>query len=293
MKKRLIAPICLFMALVSCKKYATDEIATDNVSTTPSEVAVMALPSSPTVPAAPYGYTWGQAWQDNFDNLNFWDGVNEDVKKVSLGTNLVNFQKRADMVSVSNGILYLYSKKVNSNTMYSGCVSSANHKAIKYGFLVARMYIQDPTKLGSQSSFWSNYYEPTTDKTGADDGCEMDVFESSWTDDKVQSNLHWDWFTKNPYLPQHGRMAAWTATGSRTGYHDYGLLWTPGRLEIYYDGVKQGNSFLDATKIPDVWQYMLLGTAYAWDNAKGAFNNATNGTIGVTKVDLVRYVPFK
>jgi len=293
MKKRLIAPICLFMALVSCTKNATNEIATESVTTPPSEVAIMALPSSPTVPTAPYGYTWGTSWTDNFDNLNNWYAIEEYKDGSKLGTNLKHLYKRKDMVSVSGGILNLKSKKFSANTLYTGCVSSEGRKSVRYGFLVARMYIQNPTTVGAQSSFWSNYSRPTKDNTGAKDGCEMDIFESSYINNIMPSALHWDWFT-NPYLPQHGNIIGkWTAAGSTSGYHDYGLLWTPGRLEIYYDGKRIGDPMLDATKISDAWQYMLLGTAYAWGDAKDYFNGASEGKEAVTKVDLVKYVPFK
>jgi beta-glucanase (GH16 family) len=292
MKKRLIAPFCLFMTLVSCQKNATDEITQVNIDNTPTEVAVMSLPSTPTIPPPPYGYTWGTPWIDNFDNLDNWTAVTEDKDGTKLETDLKFLYKRPDMVSVSNGILSLSSKKTSYQTMRCGSVSTEGKKNIKYGYFVARIYIQNPTTLGSQTSFWSMYPRAAIDVTGANDGAEMDVFESSFIGEKVQSGTHWDWHT-DPYLPKHTGIASWIAKGATTGYHDYGLLWTPGRLEIYYDGVKQGASFLDRTKISNVWQHMLLGTAYAWGDAKSFFNSAPLNTVGVTKVDLVQYVPFQ
>ena len=296
MKKKFFVPLCLLVAMASCNKSVLEETI---VVPGANEIATNASISygGETV-FTPDQYTWSVIWGDQFTdaNLTGWTKANETHYPGTATDPAIDIWfKDPNMVSVntSTGILSLASKKVYNSTQNRyelRCGTIVGTKDFtNYGFYTAKMYIQSPYSLSSQSSFWLNYRNDGTDATGGNDGAEIDVFESSWTNENMQSTVHIDWY--NGQHASHGIGNQWQAPGATTGYHQYGVWWQSASLSIWFDGVKKAS--LTATYyIPKAGakEFIKLGTAAAWGNANTNFGSQPNGTTRYTYVDWVRYM---
>lgn len=303
MRKRIIMSVCALMAMTSCQKKISNE--TETKSDFPDVVeSVTTAAVDGSIPNSIAGsYRWGTTWIDNFTSLDTEKWSKIKLIKYPSSTSTVTARvktlyKNPNMVSITAaGNLCLQSKKVNDTQLDVGMISTESSKSLKskfkYGFYVARMYIQNPTTVGSQSSFWTSYWNDGTDNLGSADGCEMDVFESSFSGGKMASTYHWDWHEKT-YGHQHKAICGdWIKGNATSGFHEYGLLWTSSKVEIYYDGLKV-NSSITPYHISQIHQFLCLGTAHAWGDQTAAdgFKNANPGTIGYTYVDWIKYIPI-
>jgi beta-glucanase (GH16 family) len=84
------------------------------------------------------------------------------------------------------------------------------------------------------------------------DGTEIDIMEKPWLDDRVQHTFHWDGFGKAHQTK--GFVAK--VPGVMSGFHEFGLLWTPHEYVFYVDGKETWRT--KAGGVSQVPEYLLL-----------------------------------
>jgi beta-glucanase (GH16 family) len=111
-------------------------------------------------------------------------------------------------------------------------------------------------KFQSQPGHWSAFWitGPGVSKVGdgARDGCEIDIMEKPWLDERVQHTFHWDGYGKDH--KSEGHVAK--VPGVREGWHTFGLLWLPDEYVFYVDGRETWRS--KAGGVCQVPEYILL-----------------------------------
>jgi hypothetical protein len=146
---------------------------------------------------------------------------------------------RENQVSVSGGDLHLTAIATPSTVdgvtynYQSGLIHSSTY-GYAYGYCEARIYTPpaSPGVIANWPAWW------LTGQSWPTDG-EIDIMES--LNGHAASTFH---SATNPNgLSQ-------TATGDYTGWHNYGVLWTPGELQFYYDGNLQHTVTTGVTSVP-------------------------------------------
>ncbi len=146
-------------------------------------------------------------------------------------------------VSVNNGLTITAYTDASGND-YTGYIDMRYKYQPLYGYIEAK--IQTVNTGGDWSAFWmwvDSYggtgaapYYPHTDGTEADI-MEHRALNSSQTDisSQVDSALHWDNYNADEKSASNGLRGS----GLGSGYHIYGLLWTPTSQSFYIDGAYQ------------------------------------------------------
>jgi beta-glucanase (GH16 family) len=301
MKKNFFLAVCLCTTIFSCQKIQSIDESLLNQNGIDPETPKNAKPFiieennsnsgviTEGVPTVISDYSqYSLKWSDEFDgtslNSSKWASQYTYKYVTNRHPDLNHLYQIHGNVSVSNGSLKLKSTKTTNNSLSGACVTGQGLKYFQYGYFEARMYIMRPSTSASQSSFWLMYDDNGVRDGSPNDGCEVDVFESSWTGNRMQSNLHWD-----GYGSDKGGASSplWTANGSVDGYHLYGLLWRNDLLRVYYDGVAQV-SFSGYANVPQAAEYLKLSTNAAFGDAKDAYPTRPLNTEYVTYVDYVR-----
>ncbi|MBD0833519.1 family 16 glycosylhydrolase [Aestuariibaculum sediminum] len=234
----------------------------------------------------PSGY-WDLVWSDEFDGTTL--NPSKWIKSVSTSSRSLNGRDPAlkdwrwveDHAFLDgNGELTLRASKKNMKTMKCGAIESKNLFEPLYGFIEVRMRVAETTK-GNHTAFWlQGHHQGIVDGT-ANDGAEVDVFESAWINDTTKSVVHIDGYSTD----HQANTKPWSAPNIHSGYHTYGLNWTPTKLEIYYDGVLKVQ-YTDSKWIPMVqeWIWLSVGASFA----DGDFGSQPIGILSDAKVDYVR-----
>jgi autotransporter-associated beta strand protein len=183
--------------------------------------------------AAPSPNGWTLVWGDEFNgaalDASKWGHWLLGARRDAVNT--------AGAVAVTNGALTI-STYTSGGTHYTGMISTSSKYYPDYGYLEARVdYNGMP---GMWSAFWMQ--SPTMGNPIGDPqtaGTEIDICEhrkanSSGGDisDTVVGNIHWD-----GYGASH-KSTGYTSSdlGLASGYHVYGLEWTPDVQRFYIDG---------------------------------------------------------
>lgn len=183
-----------------------------------------------------------------------------------------------------NGQLILEGSKVDSNTMYCGAVESRNIFEPQYGYIEVRMEVAETSK-GNHTAFWfQGHNQGNVDGTG-NDGAEVDVFESAWTGDYTKSVVHIDGYGAD----HQANTKRWDANNLHNGYHTFGILWTPSKMEIFYDGVK--TTEYNGIWVPNVQEWIWLSVGASFGD--GDFQSQPIGLLSNAKVDYVRVWDFE
>jgi len=119
-----------------------------------------------------------------------------------------------------------------------------------FGYYVARVKFQK--QPGHWSAFWITGPGVRKVSDGARDGCEIDIMEKPWLDDRVQHTFHWDGYGE--HHKSEGKVV--NVPGVMEGWHTFGLLWLPDEYVFYVDGKETWRS--KAGGVCQVPQYMLL-----------------------------------
>ncbi len=122
-----------------------------------------------------------------------------------------------------------------TNMFSSGRADSQGLFEKAYGYFETRVEIT--TVEGHQSAFWLMPNGGTLPggvaNGSANDGAEIDVLEANRVNDEYATNIHYDGYGAN-----HGSSHAQVgASGIHTGWHTFGLEWSPTALKFYYDGI--------------------------------------------------------
>lgn len=184
------------------------------------------------VPPPVYG--WSLLWSDEFE------GTKLDTSKwiywlTGARRDAVN---TPTAVSVGGGVATI-STYTSGGTHYTGMISTDTKLTTAYGYIEARInYDSSP---GMWSAFWMQsptmgnpIGNPQTAGTEIDI-CEHRVIDGSGTniDGRIVGNIHWD-----GYGVDHRSVGYDSGNlGLGSGYHVYGLEWTPTQQKFYIDGV--------------------------------------------------------
>jgi beta-glucanase (GH16 family) len=227
--------------------------------------------------ASPTGDSWTLDFSDEFSTFD----TNKWVKSVSVTSRtarpaqgIVDWWWRADHVAVSNGTLALKISKYDSDIMYCGAVESRNLYETAYGFLEARINCS-PIEKGAHTAFWLQGHQMSNVNDSGADGCEVDIFESPYgnggidpQDQECQSVLHWDGYGADT----QGATLHWNAEDVYTGYHTFGVHWTPDWLKFYCDGVLvwtyDNSTHATPGGVPQIaeWLWLSVGASFGDGN---------------------------
>ena len=191
-----------------------------------------------------------------------------------------------------SGNLVLRATKLDNNTMYCGSVESKDLYEPLYGFLEARIQIAETAKA-NHTAFWTQGHNMGNVDNSAEDGAEIDIFESAWLTNSTKAVVHFDGygaFKKNHTIP-------YNTPNLHSGFHVFGLHWTPTGMDIYYDGVKvqstnankpfpftvDPNGYSLIPQVPE-WLWLSVGASFA----DGDFQSQPIGVLSDALVDYVR-----
>ncbi|MCY2993632.1 MAG: glycoside hydrolase family 16 protein [Planctomycetota bacterium] len=209
-------------------------------------LAVTAHAQDDQLPSAPPGQTWKLVWQDEFngDKLDTtkWTPRPDGKRKGGWWS-----QKAVGLDG--KGCLAIKTF-MDGDKPTDGCITTQGKFEHSFGYYVARIQLQ--SQLGHWSAFWIT--GPGVGKVGdgARDGCEIDIMEKPWLDERVQHTFHWDGYGKDHKT--EGKVAK--MLGIMQGFHTFGLWWTPDEYVFYVDGKETWRS--KAGGVCQVPEYMLL-----------------------------------
>jgi beta-glucanase (GH16 family) len=142
------------------------------------------------------GTDWSLDFSDDFNDTNL--NTDKWTKQVSNSTTasrpdigIADWWWKADNISLANGNLVLRVDKHDFNTMYCGSINSNNKYETKYGYFEARVKIAEAAK-GTHTAFWFQGDNQSNVDNSANDGVEIDVFESAWLGDYTKAVIHID-----------------------------------------------------------------------------------------------------
>lgn len=144
---------------------------------------------------------------------------------------ITDWRWKPENVSVEGGNLILKVLKTGSNSMTNGSIQTYNKYHTKYGYFEARIKVGDASK-GTHTAFWLQGPNMGNVDGTANDGAEIDIFETAWTGDFTKSVVHIDGYGAN----HQANTKQFDTPGIHSGFHVWGFYWTPNAMEIYYDG---------------------------------------------------------
>ena len=235
--------------------------------------------------------TWMLDWTDEFNgteiNLNKWlvsVSTKSRAPRVDKGIN--DWWWKADNAFLDGtGNLALRGEKIDHNTMHCGSVETRNIYEPLYGYLEARIKIAETAKA-NHTAFWmqghsmTNGQNDTNDNT-ANDGAEVDFFESAWNGNYTKAVVHYD-----GYAPgiKNNKTKEYQTPNLHSGFHVFGVKWTATSMKIYYDGVFKVE--YNGIHVPQVaeWLWLSVGASFG----DGDFVNQPVGILSDALVDYVR-----
>ena len=194
---------------------------------------------------------------------------------------------KSENVNVTNGNLELKSTKVDNTTMYCGSVDSRGKYEPQYGYYEVKLKIADPDKWTHTAFWFQGNLQHAVDGT-ANDGAEIDVFESAWEDNKVCSVVHYDGYGSQKQNKTYHYSCANIHNGN---YHTFSLHWTPNFMKIYYNGNLKA-TYDDVSHLVHApeWLWLSVGASFGDTYQQNEFVNATHisGDLTTAYVDYIR-----
>ncbi len=233
------------------------------------------------------GVPWVEVWSDEFDgsvlDKTKWNvsvssksrtprkGANQDIRDWRWVERLVNLN--------GQGQLVLSVEKVGKHRMECGSVESRDKYAERYGYFEARIKVAQ-TEKGSHTAFWLMSPNQGSIDGTANDGAEIDVFESAWIGDYTKSVIHIDGYGKH----HRANTKRYVTPGIHDGYHIFGMDWSKDKIVIYYDGKKTVTYHGDW--VPKVKEFLWLSVGASFGD--GNFQAQDKGRLTEAMVDYVR-----
>jgi beta-glucanase (GH16 family)/regulation of enolase protein 1 (concanavalin A-like superfamily) len=257
-----------------------------------STILAAALATLAPLPAAPpTAAGWNLAWNDEFEGSTLdttkWRHWLPGARRDAVNS--------PSSVAVADGALTI-STYTSGGTHYTGMISTQDTYPYTYGYIEARIdYDSSP---GMWSAFWMQ--SPTMgnpigspNSAGTEiDICEHRSINSAGTniDGLVVGNIHWD-----GYGAAH-RSTGYTSPnlGLGTGYHIYGMEWTPTQQKFYINGVLRWtlNNNITNSPVSQRSEFIILSSEVDNGSWAGAVPAAGYGTLATSttkmKVDYVR-----
>ncbi len=239
---------------------------------------------------SPLSTGWELDFSDEFNvnsqypNPNKWmvDNSTKSRNKRD-GLSINDWWWKPDNVWQADGDLVLRVDKHDYNTMYCGSIKSKDKYLTQYGYFEARIKIAETSK-GTHTAFWmTSSGQGSVDGT-ANDGAEVDIFESAWVDDFTKSVLHIDGYGAN----HKANTKRYETPGLHNGeYHVWGLHWTKDFLKIYYDGELKV-TYSEAKWLIHVPQYLWLSDGASFGIQGDNFTREPDGILTHAYFDYVR-----
>jgi len=187
---------------------------------------------------------WVETFNENFDGAT----LNEKLWKASTSSYSKFYIYQPDNVKISDGTLKLTAqKKAEQGREYtSGQVEGFGKWAQSYGYFEAKVKL--PTTRGFWPAFWlmpdrdvngsteqQAIWDRNTTKRG---GMEFDILEHlcEWGPGRHNVALHWDGYNEDH--KQWGDSNVYYGP-TPDGWHVFGMLWEPGKVTWYIDGIKK------------------------------------------------------
>ncbi|MEP7324986.1 MAG: glycoside hydrolase family 16 protein [Gemmatimonadota bacterium] len=229
-----------------------------------------------TVTPPPFGPSgnWLLAFSDEFN------GTRLDTKKWTTNYPYGRTPQHGELegyassaVTVANGMLNLTAtrKPLGSQPYTSGMVTSA--KSYKWLYGVAEIRLKTPPGVGYWPAFWTmnipyGSFPP-----------EIDMLElKGGSPSTIWLGHYWGlWPVVN------GWQKSWTGANFTTGFHTVTVVWKPGSLTWYVDGIWRAGT---TSHIPQTGMYLIANLAVG-----GTFaGNPTSATVfpGTMRVDYIR-----
>ncbi len=233
------------------------------------------------------GSEWELDFSDEFNadtlNTNKWTkNVSSKSRNPRKKIGVDDWWWKAENVWQEDGNLVLMVEKHDHNTMYCGSVNSKNKYETMYGYFETRIKVADASK-GTHTAFWFHGQGMSNVDGTANDGAEIDVFESAWLGDYTKSVIHIDGYGKH----HDANTKQYNTPGIHTGYHTWGFYWTENFMKIYYDGK------LKVTYSGDRWivranEYLWLSDGASFGIEGDYFTSQPNDTLTHAYVDYIR-----
>ena len=182
---------------------------------------------------------WQLDFSDEFNdasvNTSKWNIDNSSSSRAARPNIGINswFWRPAN-VSQENGNLVLKVYKSGTNSMTNGSINSNNKYLTMYGYFEARIKIGEAAK-GTHTAFWLQGPNMGNVDGTANDGAEIDIFESAWTGEYTKSVVHIDGYGSS----HQANTVQYSTPGIHSGFHTWGFHWTENFMTIYNDGVKK------------------------------------------------------
>ena len=279
---------CLQENMVELETAGSDSQARVDPDTPHAAQPLIKQASTPTGAAAapPPGTSWNLVWSDEFNGRTIdsskWDiTVSSKSRKARPNIGVRDWWWRKDHAFLDgDGRLILRASKVDSDTMHTGSVDSNSLFETKYGYFETRIKVADTSK-GNHTAFWfTGDNQGNVDGT-ANDGAEIDVFESAWVGDFTKSVLHIDGYGKD----HQANTKRYETPGIHDGYHTFGMHWTAEFIKIYYDGeLKVTYSERKWRVLVPEFIWLSVGASFG----DGDFRSQPVGVLSDAKVDYVR-----
>ncbi len=178
------------------------------------------------LPTAPDGRSWQLAFSDEFSGLE----LDTEVWDVADGVRRDGYWDPSTVNLNGQGQLVMTTDRTADGRFIDGCISTKEKFA--YGFFTARIKLQ--REVGHWSAFW--LYDDAIGNLGLGgrNGAEIDIYEKTSLDDRVQQTLHWDGYGKQHKSSERHIVAP----GIMQGWHTFSLWWSPQEYIYYIDGVE-------------------------------------------------------
>jgi beta-glucanase (GH16 family) len=177
----------------------------------------------------PAGYSL--VWEDNFTgtslDLSKWNYRHTGVTKRD-STYVEN------AVSVNNGLLTI-TDYTSGGANYTGAIATDTTFLPTYGYFEAKIEFNGAS--GVDQDFWLMSLDDKGTGTAAANGTEMDIAENRATPDNnyyTDNAVHWNGYGPDEQHASHYFNS--TQFGPPTGFHTYGLEWTPTSMTFFLDG---------------------------------------------------------
>ena len=220
-----------------------------------------------TLPSPISGTNYQLVWSDEFNGTSVdtskWNKVGPWGHPVASGW--ANFSYLTSNVSEANGVATITAQKSGSNWT-GGILSTNGLYQFEYGFVEVRAKL--PTGQGFWPAIWLYGDNSSLD--------ELDMMEFLGGD---ASTAYQSYFDPSGALKQvQPKSSDWTS-----GYHLYGMLWAPGSLTYYIDGVETAHF---TTNVPAESMYLMLNfdVGGSWPGNP----NSSTPTTATFNVDYVR-----
>jgi beta-glucanase (GH16 family) len=252
-------------------------------ATTETTTTTTTTTTTPGEPTAIAGLGYSLVWSDEFDTLSYNNsGSQDDAYTWQRPYNAPN--AAANSVTASNGILKLTYAPSTAKAIEIGTKKSVGNYTNSWTYGYFETYAQLPDLIGAYPQFWlfglfhgwnSGIYtdcsklSPYTDTTNNMLLTpEIDVFEGGWeqggwgVSGSQQYNTTTHSNTASPCGVTDSVATHFNtpAAGFFSGFHKYGMLWTPSTVSFWVDDVQTYSVAANATL--DAPVYMILGLGH-------------------------------